>query len=268
MENTVNILFIGDVVSDAGMGALRQFLPKLIEQYQADCVIVNGENICDGKGLTGKEADEIFALGAHVITTGNHVWENWKSRPLLAENKFVLRPHNYPRENPGRGYATVTLPDGLKVGVIQLQGRVYMSPIDCPFKIADFLVQKIRAETSLIFVDFHAEATAEKIALGWHLDGLVTAICGTHTHVQTADARILPKGTAFITDVGMTGAYDSVVGMRKDVAIKRFILQTAHKYENATGDARIAGVCVRANADNGQAVSIENFMVPEMKKSI
>lgn len=264
----LTILFIGDVVGHVGLHHLLTSLPALRHEYKPDCIIVNGENIVDGKGLSEKEAQELFDAGAHCITTGNHVWENWRARPLMATNPLVLRPNNYPPENPGRGWAVITLPDQRTVGVLQLQGRVYMQPIDCPFKSATSALAKLKPLTNIVFVDFHAEATAEKIALGWHLDGQVAAVVGTHTHVQTADATILPKGTAYITDSGMTGPYDSVLGMKKDVAIKRFMLQTAHKYEVAEHDVRICGVCVVVNEKTGTAASITPFTIPKPRTSI
>jgi metallophosphoesterase (TIGR00282 family) len=259
----LNILFIGDVVGHVGLRELLRNLPSLRETYKPDCIIVNGENIVDGKGLSDKEADELFGAGVHCITTGNHIWENWKARPLLASNANVLRPINYPSENPGRGWTVVTLPDKRSIGIIQAQGRVYMQAIDCPFKGVDAAINKIAPQTKVIFLDFHADATAEKIAMGWHCDGRVSAVIGTHTHVQTADARILPNGTAYLTDVGMTGPYDSVLGMKKEIAIRRLLLQTAHKYEIAEGDVRICGVHCVVDEDTGKAVAIEPFMIPQ-----
>lgn len=259
MSQLLNILFIGDIVGTVGLQACIARLPYLREKYSSDCIIINGENICNGKGLTDVEAKQLFDAGAHVITTGNHIWENWKARPLLLSNRYVLRPFNYPRENPGQGYAIATLADGRKVGVVQLQGRVYMQPIDCPFAAADRAIARMKTETNTIFVDMHAEATAEKITLGWYLEGQVSAVAGTHTHVQTADARVLPGGTAYITDVGMTGPYDSVIGMQKEIALRRFLLQTAHKYEVATGDVRVCGIHVAVDYETGKAVAIENF---------
>jgi hypothetical protein len=223
--------------------------------------VVNGENVWDGKGINEQEAAVLFHAGAHVITTGNHIWENWKSRPLLASNPKVLRPFNYPRENPGRGYVTFTVGEGISVTVLQLQGRVFMQPIDCPFRAADYILPKIAETSSIILVDFHADATAEKVAMGWHLNGRVSAMFGTHTHIQTNDARVLSGGTAYITDVGMSGPYDSVVGMAKDVALKRMMLQTAHKYETAKGDYRVCGAMVRIDADTGKAVEIAPFTI-------
>ncbi|MDA3844689.1 MAG: TIGR00282 family metallophosphoesterase [Candidatus Kapabacteria bacterium] len=268
MAENINILFLGDIVGDAGMKIACEKLPVLIECYNADCVVINGENAYQGKGLNERQAEKLFAAGAHVITSGNHIWENWLSRPLLEKNQQVIRPYNYPRENQGMGYAFHTLESGQKVGVINLQGRTYMQSIDCPFKGADEVLEIVKAETNIVFIDFHAEATAEKSALGWYLDGQVSALVGTHTHVQTADACILPRGTAFITDVGMCGAYNSVLGLKKEVAIKRFTLQTAHKYESAGKDPRVCGVCVGVDTESGRAVKIENFTTPAARKTV
>lgn len=268
MAQALKVLFIGDIVGNPGMNAVRMFLKSFIEKHQADFVVVNGENICNGKGVTEKEAKELFELGAHVITTGNHIWENWLSRPLLASNPHVLRPYNYPPGNPGKGFAIVELPGLPKIGVLQLQGRTFMQSIDCPFRGSDHAIAKISEQTPIILVDFHADATAEKISMGWHLDGRVSAVLGTHTHVQTADAAILPRGTAYITDVGMTGPYDSVLGMSKEVAIKRLLLQTAHKYEMAENDAKLSGVVLTIDRQTGKAEVIEPFMYPAMRRSI
>lgn len=266
MARDLNVLFIGDVVGHVGLRDVLRQLPTLIERFGAHCVIVNGENIVDGKGLSEKEEAELREAGVHVITTGNHIWENWKARPLLASTPHVLRPMNYPQGNPGRGWYVATLPDQRKVGVLQLQGRVYMQPIDCPFKAADAALARISAQTSNIIVDFHADATAEKIAMGWYLDGRVSAVIGTHTHVQTNDATILPNGTAYLTDSGMSGPYDSVLGMKKDIALRRFLLQTAHKYEVAEHDVRVCGVHVVIDDATGKARSIVPFMSPEPRR--
>jgi metallophosphoesterase (TIGR00282 family) len=268
MSKTLTVLFIGDIVGNPGMNAIRLFLKSFIEKHQADIVILNGENICNGKGVTEKEAHELFALGAHVITTGNHIWENWLSRPLLATNPMVLRPYNYPPGNAGKGMTILELPNLPAIGVLQLQGRTYMQSIDCPFRGADHAIARLRERTPIIIVDFHADATAEKVSMGWHLDGRASAVLGTHTHIQTADATILPRGTAYISDVGMTGPYDSVLGMSKEVALKRLLLQTAHKYEMAENDAKLSGVVLTINRETGKSESIEPFMYPPMRRSI
>lgn len=263
MPKALSILFIGDVVGHVGLRELLRTLPTLRDRYKADVVIVNGENIVDGKGLSEKEALELLGAGVHAITTGNHIWENWKARPLLASQHPVVRPLNYPPENPGKGYCFVPLPSGKPLAVLQLQGRTFMQSIDCPFKAADWALARITPQTNLVVVDFHAEVTAEKVAMGWHLDGRVSAVIGTHTHIQTNDARLLPRGTAYLTDSGMTGPYDSVLGMKKDVALKRFMLQTAHKYEVAEDDVRVCGVHIVVDESSGKALSIEPFSQPE-----
>ncbi len=199
----------------------------------------------------------------HVITTGNHLWDRWGVRELLVKEKNILRPLNYPRENSGNGYVIYDLKEKGKVGVLNLQGRTYMQPIDCPFKTADWAVSKMRQETKVIFIDMHAEASAEKMSLGWYLDGQVSAIAGTHTHTPTADSRILPRGTAYITDVGMTGPYDSVIGMRKDLAIKRFLHQTPYKYEIASHDVHFCGLYVEVDVETGKAKNVESIVFPK-----
>jgi metallophosphoesterase (TIGR00282 family) len=260
--SSFKILFIGDIVASAGLNVVLAELPNVIREQRIDMVIANGENVAEGKGIVKRELDALFAAGVHVVTSGNHIWEKWQSRHLLEEEPRLLRPHNYPRENPGSGAYVHTMPDGLKVGVINIQGRVYIQSIDCPFKSVDTILQKMQREASIIFVDVHAEATAEKIALGWYLDGRVSAVVGTHTHITTADERILPGGTAYITDVGMSGPYDSVVGMKKDIALRRFLLQTAHKFEPATDDVHMSAVAVTINRETGRAMNIERIRRP------
>ena len=263
----MNFLFISDIVGDDALKFLVDILPQLKEKYNSDVLVANGENIWNGKGLNEQEAEMLFKAGFSVITTGNHIWENWKSRPLLATNNNVLRPLNYPSGNPGKGYIIFEI-KGVKIAVIQLQGRTYLQTIDCPFKSAENAFKSIKNQTNNIFVDFHAEATAEKMTFAKRFDGEVTAIIGTHTHVPTADAQILPKGSAYISDVGMTGPHDSVIGMDSEIAIKRYILQTAHKYDLATNDMKINGVSVNFDETTGQAYSIEHFTFPKFINSI
>jgi metallophosphoesterase (TIGR00282 family) len=268
LSNTLKVLFIGDVVGDPGINFLEENLDKIKEKYSPEFLIINGENAQNGKGMSEAEAERFFALGANVLTTGNHIWDNWKSKPLLAKNNKIIRPLNYPPGNVGLGYTFVDLPDRTKVAVLQLQGRTFMPSIDCPFRAADFAINAISEKTKNIIVDFHADATAEKIAMGWHLDGRVSAMLGTHTHIQTADATILPNGTAYITDVGMTGPYDSVVGMRKDVALKRFITQIPHKYEMASDEVRISGAFFEIDLDSGMSIRIDSFIYPKFERSV
>ncbi len=261
MEHSFSVLFIGDVVGGHAVSCVATMIGDLRRRYAADLVVVNAENAWEGKGPSKREADELFTAGADVITTGNHVWENWKSRPLLVSNPRVLRPLNYPAGNPGNGMIVVETARGT-AAVLQVQGRVFLPPIDCPFRTAMRAVEQLQQQTPLIIVDVHAEATAEKIALARYLDGKVTAVLGTHTHVQTADACILPGGTAFVTDVGMSGPFNSVIGMATEVALHRFLYQTAQKYQLAEGDWRISGAVVRADPSSGRASSIETFCIP------
>lgn len=261
-QKTLNILFIGDIVGLPGLQLVETVLKNYIQKYDVDICIANGENLIEGKGINEEGAAKLFDIGIHVITGGNHTWDNWHSRKVLGANRNVLRPLNYPSENPGNGFVVYDLGEKGKVGVLNLQGRVYMQPIDCPFKKSDWAVEKIHEHTRVVLVDFHAEATAEKIALGWYLDGRITALIGTHTHIQTADAHILPRGTAYITDAGMTGPYDSVIGLKKEIAIRRFLHQTPYKYEMASHDVRLAGVYVKADVESGKALAIEQFLFP------
>jgi hypothetical protein len=262
LGKSIKILFIGDIVGDNGLDFVVKSIPHLKSKYSADVIIANGENIWQGKGLNEDEAKLLFDAGVRVITTGNHIWDNWKSRPLLATNDNVLRPANYPWGNPGKGYTFIKFED-IEIAVVQIQGRTFMQTIDCPFRAMDTILKQIGDRTKLIFVDFHAEATAEKVSMGWYLDGKVSALMGTHTHIQTADAQIFPRGMAYISDVGMSGSYNSVLGMDKDIAIKRFLLQTAHKFELAEGDYKVSGACVTIDSTTGLAEEISPFVYPE-----
>lgn len=267
MSHNVNVILVGDLVGTPGLNALVQYLPGLITEHNIEFVIVNGENVFDGKGIRPADAETIFTAGAHVITSGNHIWERWQSKKVLAENTDVLRPLNYPRGNVGHGYAVKQLAGGGKIAVLNLQGRTFMADIDCPFRVADFALEKIGPNIPVI-VDFHAEVTAEKMALAWYLDGRVSAVVGTHTHVQTADARILPGGTGFLTDVGMTGPYDSVIGMKKEPAINRFLFKTPYQYETAEDDVRLCAVVMSLDRQSGKTTSIKAIAVPSFPTEI
>ena len=262
MAKVVNIFFVGDIVGKPGLNLVASLLKSYIQKYEIDFCIVNGENTTDGKGISEEDAKLLFDLGVHVITTGNHLWDRWQSKALLAKERRILRPLNYPKENPGFGFITIDLKEKGRVGVINLQGRTYMTSIDDPFKAADWAISKIQNETKVIFIDMHAEASAEKIALGFYLEGRVSAIVGTHTHIPTSDARILEKGTAFITDVGMSGPYDSVIGLKKEIAIKRFLHQTPYKFELAEKEVRMCAVYVQVDAETGRATKIEQVIFP------
>ncbi len=263
----INILFIGDIVGQPGLNIVNMWLPSLQKKYRVDVTIVNGENVSDGKGCTEKEAKQLFDLGVHVITGGNHTWDKHQSQEFLKKDSRVLRPLNYPRGTFGNGYCMVETPKG-KVGVINLQGRAFMAAIDCPFRTSDWIIPKIKQETNIIIVDFHAEATAEKVALVNYLDGKVSAVIGTHTHVQTSDERIFPKGTGYITDCGMTGPYDSVIGMKTDAAINRFLYQTPQKYQTAVDNVHLCGVFLKIDVQTGKTVEIERIFIPEFERKL
>lgn len=263
--NNYKILFVGDIIGKPGLEFVRTYLPSLTQKYKPDFIIANGENVYDGKGITSKEGEVLFNLGVKVITGGNHIWDKAQSQEYFKSEPRVLRPLNYPRGAHGNGFIVVETDFG-KIAVANLQGRTYMATIDCPFRSAEWFISKVRDEAKIIFIDFHAEATAEKIAFAKFLDGRVSAIVGTHTHVQTADERILPNGTAYITDVGMSGPYESVIGMKTQAAINRFIYQTPQKYETATEDIHICAVLIDIDLDTGKAVRIKRIVFPEFEK--
>jgi 2',3'-cyclic-nucleotide 2'-phosphodiesterase len=258
----ISILFIADIVGKPGYDAIASFLPSLLTKYRVDICIANGENGANGNGLSIDVARKYFDLGIDVITGGNHSWMFADFRRYLDTSNKALRPFNYPPDAPGNGSTLFKTKRGHVIAVLNLQGRTFMYPIDCPFRTGLEEVERLKQNTKIIFVDMHAEATAEKIALGWYLDGHVSALVGTHTHVQTADERILPKGTAFISDAGMTGSFDSVIGLETDVAIKRFVTQIPERYKTATSNNRVNGVVIKADVNTGRAKSIERINLP------
>jgi len=260
----MKILFVGDVFGSAGRHIVTEHIGHVIEGHQVDLVVINGENAAGGFGITPAISDDLFDLGAHVITTGNHFWDK---RELLDYLKVpadshdrarrILRPANYPPATAGYGTYEGELPSGQSYAVINLQGRVFMGSSDDPFRFADKLLEKIKAK--IIFVDFHAEATSEKVAFGWYLDGRVTAIVGTHTHIPTADETVLPKGTAYITDVGMTGPYDSVIGVKKELIVDKFLSGMPTRFEAATGDVRLCAIVVECDDKTGRATRMQRL---------
>lgn len=262
----MRILFIGDIFGKPGRTIVRESLKTLVREHRADLIIANGENSAGGFGITPVLAEELFELGVDVITTGNHVWDKTEIQDyykMAGDNphspaRKVLRPANYAADLPGWGVYEGTK-NGVPYAVMNLQGRVFMASNDDPFRVADKLLSEIKAK--IIFVDVHAEATSEKISLGWYLDGRVTALVGTHTHIPTADERILPHGTAYITDVGMTGPYDGVIGVKKELVIGRFLNNMPVRFEAATGDVRLCGVVVDCDNTTGRATSIERILV-------
>ncbi|MCX6150145.1 MAG: TIGR00282 family metallophosphoesterase [Ignavibacteriales bacterium] len=263
--NSINILFIGDIIGKPGLDMVITWLPSLVKKYKTDFIIANGENVSDGKGCTEKEGKILFDLGVNVITGGNHTWDKHQSQDYLKIEDRYLRPQNYPKGTFGRGFRISESKKG-KVAVLNLQGRAFMATIDCPFRSADWVLERIKNETKVILIDFHAEATAEKLALANYLDGKISAFVGTHTHIQTADERILPKGTGYITDVGMTGPYDSVIGMKTEAAINRFVYQTPQKYQTAENDVHLCGMVYKIDTDSGKTVEIERILLPEFTR--
>ena len=258
--NTIRILFIGDVVGKPGRVAVRELLDGLIDSYKIDLVAANAENVAGGFGVTAQTVSELFDCGVNVLTTGNHVWDKREAEPLLNEVENLLRPANYPPAAPGSGFCTVSTPGGVDVAVLNLSGRVFMECVDCPFRTADSVLEKIDESTSCVIVDFHAEATSEKRAMSIYLDGRVSAVLGTHTHIATADERILPGGTAYITDLGMTGNEDgSVIGINYEAAKKRFLSHIPTRFDLAKGIPVLNGAVLTIDADSGRAESIERI---------
>ncbi len=255
------ILFIGDIVGKPGRMAVRELLPAIIENYRIDLVIANCENAAAGFGVTRDIVEELFRNRVDVLTSGNHIWDKKEVLEFVEDYETLLRPANYPEGVPGFGSVVVPSPTGAPVGVINLAGRVFMHSLDCPFRSAEKEIEKLRKKTSIIIVDMHAEATSEKQAIGWFLDGRVSAVLGTHTHVQTADERIMPKGTAYITDVGMSGPFDSIIGTRKDAVLERFLTSMPNKFDVARGDVRLQGVVLGVDPASGRALEIERLSV-------
>jgi 2',3'-cyclic-nucleotide 2'-phosphodiesterase len=255
-------LFIGDIFGKPGRRLLQEKLRGLIHEHRIDFCITNVENAAAGFGVTPQIADELFGYGVDLLTSGNHIWDKRAILPYLSEQPRLLRPHNYPKSTPGTGVYIGDTNCGVRLGVINLQGRVFMASIDCPFTVGLAAIEQIRKQTPIIIVDFHAEATSEKQAIGWYLDGQVSAVFGTHTHVQTADERILPRGTAYITDLGMTGPHDSIIGSVQDLALDRFLRQMPNRLEPANGNLRICGAIVEIDESSGRALSIQRLNLP------
>jgi len=256
----VKILFVGDIVGKPWRQMLARGLDRLIDQHQIDLVVANGENAAGGFGLTADVLRELLGMGIDVVTTGNHVWDKREIVDIIDRQSALLRPANYPQGTPGAGCGVFTTPGGIKVGVLNLEGRVFMSNLDCPFAAADQLVAELREQTPVVLVDMHAEATSEKLALAWYLDGQVSAVVGTHTHVQTADERVLPGGTACISDVGMTGSWDSIIGMEMEAVIARFRTQMPSRFEVAKKNPLLCAVVLDIDESTGKARQIIRIM--------
>ncbi len=252
------VLFLGDVCSEAGRKAVRHALPQLQEKTEPDFIIVNVENAAGGYGITPRLAEEILKSGVDCMTTGDHAFDRKEAWDCFVSQPKLLRPLNFPDPVPGKGQA-VFEKNGFCIGVINLMGRAFMKPLDCPFQRVSQVVEQLRRKTPVVIVDFHAEATAEKQAMGWYLDGRVSAVLGTHTHVQTADERISPQGTAYISDVGMCGAFDSILGMSKDDSLRRILEMVPVRLHPATRDLRINAVLLEIDESSGRALSIERL---------
>ena len=265
----MNLLFIGDVVGPSGRRAVASQVPALRSRLKLDLVVANAENIADGAGITRKTANELFAAGVDVLTNGNHAWDKKEALEYILTEPRLLRPHNYPEGTPGTGWLVTATAAGHKVGILNVMGNVFMHPhLACPFACVDRALAAKPEDVKMVFVDLHAEVTSEKMAMGWYLDGRVSAVAGTHTHVPTADERIFPQGTGYITDVGMTGCYDSVIGMDIQKSLKRFIHKLPERFEVAEGPGTLCGVLLDINEATGQCRAITRIRMPETTESV
>ncbi len=257
----MKVLFIGDIVGKPGRKAVKEGLPDLVNKLKADFVIANAENAAGGFGVTRAICEDLFLLGIDVFTSGNHIWDKKEAVTYIEKENRLLRPANYPEEVAGAGSIVMQTLSGEKIGILNLSGRVFMQPLDCPFQVAKRELSALKEQTNTIIVDFHAEATSEKSAMGWYLDGYVSAVVGTHTHVQTADEQILPKGTAFITDVGMTGPTHSIIGVKTEQIINKFLTHIPCRFETATGEAILSCVVLDINTKTGLAAGIQRLQI-------
>ena len=254
----MRILVIADIFGEPGREAVKKLLPEIKGEEKIDLCIANGENAAGGFGITPKIAEQLFSWGVDIITMGNHVWDRKEVLDIINDQRMI-RPANYPPGVPGRGWTVVTVDKAARVGIINLSGRVYMGNFDCPLRTADKVIAELKNQADIIIVDMHGEITSEKVALGWYLDGRVSAVVGTHTHIPTADERILPGGTAYITDVGLTGSLDSVIGVKKEIIIQRFLTQMPVRFEEATANVVLAGVVIDIDAESGKATAIKRI---------
>jgi len=263
----MKIIFISDIVGEPGRDVLKHVLSDLVKNIKFDFIIANAENAAGGKGITKSVADEIFSTGVNVITLGNHTWER-KEIEQIIDDPRILRPANYPEGDPGKGWNIYTISDNIKIAVINLMGRVYMPLLDCPFRTADKIIKSLNYETKNIFVDFHAEITSEKQAMGWYLDGRVSAVVGTHTHVQTNDAKVLDNGTAYLTDCGMCGSADGIIGMDREIIIKKYLTSIPYKFNIAKGDMIFNACIIDIDNISGKSLSIEPINIHIKKDKI
>jgi len=244
----MNILFLGDIVGSPGRRAVEELLNRLVDHHLIDLVVANAENASGGIGITPPVADQLLNLGIDLLTSGNHIWKHKEIISYLEDTDRLLRPANYPPDTPGRGFAILETALGEKVAVINLEGRVFMNPLECPFRTVESILTALPPEVKAVVVDMHAEATSEKLAMGWYLDGRVSAVVGTHTHVQTADERVLPQGTGYITDIGMTGPVNSVIGMKTEIILERFLTQRPQSFKVASQNIQLQGVVLRLDS--------------------
>ena len=261
MSDLIKVFFIGDIIGRPGRMAVKELLPHIIEEHAIDFVIANGENAAGGFGITPAIAEELIGLNIDIITSGNHIWDKKEIIDYIKDKPWLLRPANYPEGVPGFGWTVTKTKTDKKVGVINLCGRVFMDNLDCPFRTARDVIKEVVRDTSIIILDMHAETTSEKAAMAWFLDGKISAMIGTHTHVQTADERILPQGTAFITDAGMTGSVSSVIGMQKEIVLERFLTQMPKKFELDAKYIGMQGVVLSIATESGKAATIERVNV-------
>jgi len=257
----MKVLYIGDIMGEPGRRAVARTIPRLVSQRKVDIIIGNGENVAGGFGITPDLAEELFEMGVSAITTGNHAWDKKEILDYFPREHRLLRPANYPEGVPGQGSAVIETSGGEELGVLQLMGRAYMPTLDCPFQVARREMAKLKKRVAAVIVDMHAEATSEKMAMGHYLDGEATAVVGTHTHVQTADEQILPKGTAYVTDIGMTGPLHGVIGVKKEMAIEKFLTGMPRRFEVASGPTVFCAVLIELDARIGKALSIERIRI-------
>ncbi|WP_018922481.1 TIGR00282 family metallophosphoesterase [Salsuginibacillus kocurii] len=258
----MKLMFIGDVVGSPGRKMVEEYVPKLKKKYRPSMVVINGENAAHGKGITEKIYKQLLNAGAQAITLGNHAWDKKEIFEFIEEAPNLIRPANFPEGTPGNGYKILDI-NGVKLGLINLMGRTFMPPLDCPFQKVDQILAEIEDRSDCIFVDFHGEATSEKQAMGWYLDGRVSAVIGTHTHVQTGDERILPNGTAYLSDVGMTGPYDGILGMERETIIQKFKTGLPARFEVDTGREQLSGVYLELDPKTKKAKKIERLLINE-----
>jgi metallophosphoesterase (TIGR00282 family) len=257
----MRIFFIGDIVGAPGRRAVEELLPRVVDRHLIDLVVANGENAAGGIGITPQVAEQLLNLGVDLLTSGNHIWKHKEILPYLDETDRLLRPANYPPDTPGRGWTVIETAIGEKAAIINLEGRVFMNPLECPFRTVDTILAALPPQVKITLVDMHAEATSEKQALGWYLDGRISALVGTHTHVQTADEKILPEGTAYITDVGMTGPYESVIGIEKEQIIQRFLTNMPMRFETAKGEGIFSALIAEIDEETGKSNAVQRLQL-------